>query len=52
MDREVERLSLLIENPALRKDIGQAARKKVEEFFSIKANAPKYLNALKLLFST
>jgi L-malate glycosyltransferase len=46
----IDRLSLLIENPALRRDIGQAARKKVEEYFSIKANASKYLNALKLLF--
>jgi L-malate glycosyltransferase len=47
----VDRLSLLLQNPGLRKEIGIAARLKVETHFSIKANASKYLNVLKLLTS-
>jgi L-malate glycosyltransferase len=43
----IERISQLIENPDLRKEIGFAARKKIENEFSTKANAPKYLSILK-----
>jgi L-malate glycosyltransferase len=48
-DEWVERISQLIDNPDLRKAIGQAARKKIETEFSIKANAPKYISILKNL---
>ena len=41
----IERLTLLIENPTLRKKIGTAGRLKVEEFFSVDANKHKYLDA-------
>ena len=39
----VEKLSLLIENPALRRRIGSAARKAIEEKYSLTVNAPKFL---------
>ena len=41
----IEKLTLLIENPSLRKQIGMAGRVKVEDFFSVHANEEKYLNA-------
>lgn len=41
----IEKLSLLIENPNLRKRLGEAARKKVENEFSLNANSGKYLSA-------
>jgi L-malate glycosyltransferase len=44
-DEWVEKLSLLIENPELRKLIGAEARKKVENEFSLKVNAIKYFKA-------
>ena len=39
----VQRLSQLIENPELRRQIGENARQKVVNEFSIKANSQKYL---------
>ena len=42
----INKLSLLIENLELRKKIGLAGRKTVEEKFSINANASKYLEIL------
>ena len=42
----IEKLILLIENPKLRKKIGMEGRKTVEEKYSIKVNAPKYLKVL------
>lgn len=42
----IEKLSLLIENPELRQKIGMAGRRTVEERFSVKVNAPKYLQIL------
>ncbi|HEX6335266.1 MAG TPA: glycosyltransferase family 4 protein [Flavisolibacter sp.] len=39
-------LSQLMEDPALRRRIGEAAREKVEEMFSIRANAKRYLDIL------
>ena len=41
----IEKLSLLIENPALRRSLGVAARLKVEKEFSVEANKRKYLEA-------
>lgn len=40
----VEKLSLLIENPELRKKLGQAGRKTVEEKYSVEANKEKWLS--------
>jgi glycosyltransferase involved in cell wall biosynthesis len=42
----IERLSLLIENPGLRRAMGQAGRAVVEERYSVKANFPKLLRVL------
>lgn len=39
----VEKISLLIENPELRKKIGAAARKTVEEKYSVNSQKEKYL---------
>ena len=39
-------LSELIENKTLRRKIGQAGRKTVEEKYSVEANKDKYLNVL------
>lgn len=41
-----ERLTQLINNVELRQSIGQNARKRVEDLFSLKANAPAYLKIL------
>ncbi|MCC7051162.1 MAG: glycosyltransferase family 4 protein, partial [Bacteroidia bacterium] len=46
-----EKLELLCNNPELRKKIGMAAALKVEKEYSIKANAPLYLDALKKVTS-
>lgn len=46
----IEKLSLLIENPELRRRLGMAGRKTVEEKYSIKVNAPKYLEILKKVY--
>lgn len=42
----LNKISLLIENPELRRRLGAAARKTVEERFSLEANAPRYLGIL------
>ncbi|MDD4939030.1 MAG: glycosyltransferase [Candidatus Omnitrophica bacterium] len=42
----IEKLSILIENPGLRRDIGLAGRRTVEERFSVSANAPKFIEVL------
>lgn len=39
----VDKLSMLIENPDLRKKMGEAGRKTVEEDFSVEANRDKWL---------
>lgn len=41
----IEKLTLLIENSSLRKQIGMAGRLKVEKLFSLDANKQKYLDA-------
>lgn len=43
----VEKLSLLIEKPELRRRLGAAGRKTVEERYSLKVNAPKFLEVLR-----
>ena len=45
----IEKLTMLIENPQLRRKIGMAGRLKVEEYFSVSANQQKYLNAFNTL---
>jgi L-malate glycosyltransferase len=42
----IKQLLLLINDPALRKAIGQAGRKRVEQYYSINANEPVYLSIL------
>lgn len=46
----MEKLSLLIENPSLRKKMGLAGRKTIEERFSLKVNMPKFLELLKKIY--
>lgn len=46
----IEKLSMLIENADLRKRIGLAGRKTVEERFSVNVNAPKYLEVLRNVY--
>jgi len=43
----IEKLSRLIKDPGLRKRLGGAGRKTVEDKYSLKANAPKYIEVLK-----
>lgn len=45
-DEWINKLSLLIENPELRKRIGCAGRKIVEQKYSVKANLSKFLEVL------
>jgi len=44
----IEKISRLIEDPELRKKIGLAGRKTVEEKFSVKVNLPRFLDAINL----
>ncbi len=46
----IEKLSRLINDPELRKSLGRAGRKTVEEKYSLKVNAPKYLAVLKSVY--
>lgn len=46
-DEWVEKLSLLIESPALREKQGQAGIKIARERYSLRANAPKFIEVLK-----
>jgi glycosyltransferase involved in cell wall biosynthesis len=41
-----EKLTLLMDNPELRKRIGQKARQRVEQYYSVRANQPVYLSVL------
>ena len=51
-DKEwVDRLVELIDEPALRRKMGLAGRKRVEEMFSVKINFPKYLQVFKTVLS-
>ena len=47
----IEKLSSLIEDPGLRRKMGLAARKTVEEKYSVKVNAPKFLKVIKEVYS-
>ena len=49
-DEWIKKLSLLIENPDLRKRIGCAGRKIVEEKYSVKVNVSKYLGVLHIVY--
>jgi len=42
----VEKLSLLVEDPALRRRMGEAGRQTVEEKYSLTAHAPRFLETL------
>ena len=48
----IEQLLLLMNDPVLRKNIGQTARKNVEENYSIHANAPIYLSIIEAATKT
>ena len=45
-----EKISRLIENPDLRKRIGLAGRKTIEERYSVHKNAPTYLNIINKVY--
>ncbi|MCC7104100.1 MAG: glycosyltransferase family 4 protein [Chloroflexi bacterium] len=45
-DEWIERLSLLVENPSLRREVGLAGRATVEEKYSVNAHAPRLLEVL------
>ncbi|MEI9806556.1 MAG: hypothetical protein WDO16_01030 [Bacteroidota bacterium] len=42
----MEKLRVLINNAALRKELGTKARERVEKYYSIKANEPVYLGII------
>jgi len=42
----LHKLSLLIKSPELRKEVGQAGRKTMEERYSVRVNAPKFLEII------
>lgn len=46
----IDKLSFLIEHPEERQRLGTAARKTVEAHYSVRANAPKYLDAFQTAF--
>lgn len=48
--RSLNKPSLLIENPELRHRIGVSERKTVEERYSVKINAPKYLEIFRKVY--
>lgn len=50
-DEWIDKLSFLIENPAVRKQMGFAGRKTVEDRYSIKVNAPKYIEIFSKVYN-
>ncbi|MDP8230794.1 MAG: glycosyltransferase family 4 protein [Candidatus Gorgyraea atricola] len=46
-DEWIEKLSMLVDSPELRQRIGSAGRITAEKEFSVKANAPRYLEIIK-----
>ncbi|MCS7281309.1 MAG: glycosyltransferase family 4 protein [Desulfobacterota bacterium] len=46
----IEKLSLLIENPSLRRKMGEMGRKKVTSNFTVEVCAPKLVNYIRSLF--
>lgn len=49
-DQWVDKLTLLLNDEHLRSRIGQAARVRVEKYYSVKANIPVYLNIFKTVY--
>jgi glycosyltransferase involved in cell wall biosynthesis len=49
-DEWIEKLSLLIKSPELRRKLGMAGRNTVQERYSVNINAPKYLEVLKTVY--
>lgn len=49
-DEWVEKLSLLIENPELRRNMGLSGRKTVEEKYSLKVNVPVFLDIIQKVY--
>ncbi len=47
----IDKLSLLIENPGLRQQIGLSGRKTVEERYSLKVNTPKFLEIINEVYN-
>lgn len=51
-DKEwIDKLKLLIENANLRKEMGIASRKIVEEKYSLKVNAPRLLGIIEKVYT-
>lgn len=48
----IDKLGLLIEDPILRQKIGLAGRKTVEQKYSVKVNAPKFLEIIEQVYET
>jgi glycosyltransferase involved in cell wall biosynthesis len=49
-DEWVTRLKALIENPSLRKQIGECGRARVEKYYSLNANEPVYLDIFRRVY--
>lgn len=50
-DEWIKKLSLLIENRQLRREIGKAGRQTVEEKYSVKVNVQKYLQIIQKVYN-
>ncbi len=46
----IDKISLLLENPDLRKRIGQTGRKTIEKRYSVQVNAPTYLKIIEKVY--
>ena len=51
-DEWYDSIGRLIENAELRKQVGTLARKRIDEFYSIKANSSKYLGVIESVIKT
>ncbi len=50
-DEWIDKISRLIENPELRKQMGFSGRESIEERFSVRVNAPKYLGLFNRVYN-